>query len=163
MGHNQENIFIKKIFEDDQLFESLMRRINTDDRFSGHTGVRITELGDGWAAGELEVAAHTLNPSGAVHGGCIVTLCDTVAGAAVFTTGYRSVTLNCTTNFLREARGGKLTCRAEVVKPGRTISVCDVSVKDMEDRLVATGTFTFFAKESAEETFRRKGVGPDNN
>jgi len=150
-----ENTFIQKVLSDKELYDKLMYRFNEGDPFSALAGIKTTAIGDGWAEGELEITPSSMNPVGVVHGGCIVTLCDTVAGTAVFSTGVRSVTLNSNTNFLREARAGKITCRAEMVKPGRTISVCDVAVRDEDDRLIATGSYTFFVKELAEDALRR--------
>ena len=53
------------------------------DPFSHRNNILITNLyDDGSVDGELTVTPESLNPHGIVHGGCLATLADTVAGHA---------------------------------------------------------------------------------
>ena len=80
-------------------------------------------------------------------GGALFTLADTVTGTAAYTIGDRPcVTLDSSMQFLAAARGDKVFCVATPKKIGRTIVVYDVALTDGEERLVASGTFTFFVK-----------------
>ncbi len=123
-------------------------RIAHKDAFSAYNNIRVTETReDGTAVGELTVTEHSLNPHGIVHGGCLATLADTVAGWAVaIGTGQASVTVNYGMNFLRPAKGSnkKIVCRAEPEKLGRTLCVYRVTLTDDAGKEVATGNFTFF-------------------
>ena len=105
----------------------------------------VTFAGGGEAEGELIIRPETRNPMGVVHGGALFTLADTVAGTAAFTTGRNCVTLDSSMQFLSAARGDKVRCVAKPKKAGRTIMVYEISITDSEERLVATGIFTFFA------------------
>jgi uncharacterized protein (TIGR00369 family) len=87
------------------------------------------------------------NPIGAVHGGVVCTLLDSVVGCAVHTTlplgfGYTSVEIKV--SYLRavSGRGGALTATGTVVKPGRRIAFAEGSVTDEQGRLVATASST---------------------
>ena len=46
------------------------------------------ELDEGYCKGELEVTDQHMNPLGTVHGGCLYTLADTVAGFAAASCGF---------------------------------------------------------------------------
>lgn len=132
--------------EDTKYYPELIERANDPTRFSGRNGILIDELVYGGVRGSMEITESLKNPMGGAHGGALTTLADTVAGVAVATRGIACVTLNNTMNYLREVRLGKVYCSAEIVKSGRTITVCDIKIVDEENRLVATGTFTFFMK-----------------
>lgn len=125
----------------------------TRDGFSTFADILVTEAIEGGAQGELTIMRHSLNPLGIVHGGCLATLADTVAGVAVYVaTGSMCVTVNYTLNFLRPAlgTGEKIYCRAMPEKLGRTLCVYRVSLTDDGGGEVAVGTFTFFRKDSKE-------------
>lgn len=127
-------------------YPALIERVNNSARFSGKNGILIDEVTPGRATGSMAITEQLKNPLGGAHGGALSTLADTVAGMAVVSLGFTCVTLNNTMNYLREVRLGTVYCSAEVIKTGKNISVCDIKLTDTEDRLVATGTFTFFMK-----------------
>jgi uncharacterized protein (TIGR00369 family) len=66
-----------------------------------------------------------------VHAGVVATLADHCAGAAASTgldAGEFVVTAEYKINLLRGARCERLTCRAEVLKPGRRLAVVEAQV-----------------------------------
>ena len=126
------------------LYRAIMNNSNNTRGYVRHSGIRITHVEEGRAEGELTVSRDSLNRWGVVHGGCLATLADTVAGAAAFATGRGVVTLSSTFNFLRPGAGDKIHCTAETVKMGKTIAVFRCTLTDGEGRTVATGDFTFF-------------------
>jgi uncharacterized protein (TIGR00369 family) len=66
-----------------------------------------------------------------VHAGVLSTLADHCAGAAATTqlqAGEFVVTAEFKINLLRGARGERLRCRAEVLKPGRRLAVVEAQV-----------------------------------
>lgn len=125
------------------LYRALIRNSN-DSGFVLHNHIRITRLDDCYAEGELDICPESLNRWGFVHGGCLVSLADTVGGVAATTTGRSTVTLNNTFNFLRPASGTKIKCTARAVKVGRTVAVFRCTLTDDREREVANGDFTFF-------------------
>ena len=126
-------------------YTGMLNKVNSGPYFGPYSGTRVTPIEGHAARGELEVPTETKNPMGVVHGGALFTLADTVAGTAAFTTGRGCVTLDSSMQFLTPARGNKVFCLATPKKLGRTIMVYDVSITDSEERLVATGIFTFYA------------------
>ena len=85
-----------------------------------------------------------LQQNGLFHGGVIAYLIDnatTAAAATVIDRAARSViTAEYKINLLSPSVGDRLTCRAEVVKPGRLLTVVDAKVFcriDGEEKLVA--------------------------
>lgn len=65
-----------------EVHEKLMGEIGRNDKFIELMGIRIVEVDEGYCKGELEVTDQHMNPLGTVHGGCLYTLADTVAGFA---------------------------------------------------------------------------------
>ena len=126
-------------------YREMLDKVNSGPYFGPRSGAIVTSAGNGEAEGELEIRPETRNPMGVVHGGALFTLADTVAGTAAFTTGRNCVTLDSSMQFLSAARGDRVRCTAKPKKAGRTILVYEISITDSEDRLVATGIFTFFA------------------
>lgn len=124
--------------------ETLLERVNQVPGFGQHNNIRITRIDGRRAEGEMPITPNSLNPRGHVHGGCLVSLADTVGGTAAHTGGGDWVTLSSTFNYLRPGTGSMLYCRAEPQKLGRTVSVYGVVITDDQDRPVANGCFTFY-------------------
>lgn len=128
-------------------YSAFLEQVNNGPFFGPSSGVKVTAVRQYEAEGVLEVREDSRNPLGVVHGGALFTLADTVTGTAAYTIGDRPcVTLDSSMQFLSAARGDRIYCRAKPKKIGRTIVVYDVSITDGEERLVASGTFTFFVK-----------------
>ena len=109
-------------------------------------GFALTRVEDGevWFAGTPDESVY--NPIGAVHGGLVCTLLDSVCGCAVHSTlpagtGYTSVEIKV--NYLRPVKAGdELTAHGWVTKPGRRVAFAEGDVRDAQDRLVATASST---------------------
>jgi uncharacterized protein (TIGR00369 family) len=87
------------------------------------------------------------NPIGAVHGGLVCTLLDSVAGCALHSTlpqgrGYTSVEIKV--NYLKAVRAssGLLTAVGTVVKAGSRVGFTEGVVTDESGAVVATATST---------------------
>jgi uncharacterized protein (TIGR00369 family) len=87
------------------------------------------------------------NPIGAVHGGLVCTLLDSVAGCALHSTlpqgkGYTSVEIKV--NYLKPVRAvsGTLTAVGTVVKAGSRVGFTEGVVTDASGAVVATATST---------------------
>jgi uncharacterized protein (TIGR00369 family) len=85
------------------------------------------------------------NPLGAVHGGLVCTLLDTVAGCAAHTTldagtGYTSIEIKI--NYLRPVtlQTGTLTAVGAVTKPGKRVIFTDATVSDPRGAVLATAS-----------------------
>lgn len=115
-------------------------------------GVEITRL----EPGEIELAmpyqqAFT-QQHGFIHAGIIATALDSACGYAAFSlmpADAAVLTVEFKTNLLAPAQGERFLFRARVVKPGRTLTVCDAQALALtggdDGRLVATMTGTLMA------------------
>lgn len=138
------------------MFQAILDRINRPGQFSSDNGMRVTEVGEYSCAGELTVTPGSLNPRGIVHGGCMATLMDTVAGVAACTGGMSCVTLNCSISYLRPAENTqKVYCRTRLIKAGRTVVVMEAILTDDNGRELATGTYTFYLLEPLENILHK--------
>jgi uncharacterized protein (TIGR00369 family) len=99
--------------------------------FVAHLGIELEDLGDGWCEAALRLQDWHLQQTGVVHAGVLATLADHCAGAAASTQlaeGEFVVTAEFKINLLRGARGERLSCRAEVLKRGSTLTVVESQV-----------------------------------
>jgi uncharacterized protein (TIGR00369 family) len=99
--------------------------------FVAHLGIELENLGDGWCEAALRLQDWHLQQTGVVHAGVLATLADHCAGAAASTQlaeGEFVVTAEFKINLLRGARGERLSCRAEVLKRGSTLTVVESQV-----------------------------------
>src|SRR6476620_1794931 len=115
-------------------------------------GFALTRVEDGevWFTGTPDRSVY--NPIGAVHGGVVCTLLDSVCGCAGHSTlpagtGYTSVEIKV--NYLRPVKAGdELTAHGWVTKPGRRVAFSEGDVRDGQDRLVATASSTLLIMEA---------------
>lgn len=118
--------------------------VNTPHQFSYESGVTVTHVEPGLARGEIAAGPNSVNPHGMIHGGLLATLADTVGGCCACSKGGSCVTASSTMEFLRPAYGEKIFCEATPKKLGRTLSVIQLVLTDVQGKVVATGTYTFF-------------------
>ncbi len=119
-------------------------------------GISIARL----EAGEVDLAmAYSpdfTQQNGFVHAGVITAGLDTACGIAAFTlmpAGSDILTVEFKTNLLAPASGERFNFRATVVKPGRTLTICDARAyaeRDGAEHLVATMTGTLMALQQRD-------------
>ncbi len=86
------------------------------------------------------------NPLGVVHGGITATLIDSTMGSMInrsLPKGQYSVTIDLKINYIRPGKSGTLRSEATILHRGQKLVVCEGSVYDDRDRLLAHGTGTF--------------------
>jgi len=108
--------------------------------------LRLEHVEHGSARMRMPYRAAVSNATGAVHGGAIVSLCDTafyVALASIYGPQQNTATASLSCNFLRPAKPPHdLIADAIVLKPGRNIVYGEVHVRS-GDKLVAHATISF--------------------
>ncbi len=115
-------------------------------------GIRLLELGDGRALGELPVHDGVRTPVGPVHAGAIVALADTMATGAALTAVNRPgeperfpVAVDLSVQLVGNVDEGHLRAESQVVHRGRTLVVVQTRVTSAESgRLLALMTSTHF-------------------
>ena len=99
--------------------------------FIADVGYELAGVGPGWAETTLAVTPRHGQAEGFVHAGVLATMADHTAGGAATTLVGPSevvVTVEYKVNFLKPALGDSLRCRAEVLRPGKTLSVVEAKV-----------------------------------
>jgi uncharacterized protein (TIGR00369 family) len=140
-------------------FQERVRESFARQRVMRTLGIEIVRL----EPGEIELAmAHDAaftQQHGFLHAGILTTALDSACGYAAFSLMPREaavLTVEFKTNLLAPAKGERFRFRARVVKPGRTLTVCEAQALalagDAEERLIATMTGTLMA------LFDRHGV-----
>lgn len=78
------------------------------------------------------------------HGGVIGAIIDAAGQyVAMMLVGKPLATINFRTDYLRPATDTHLVATARILRLGRSICVCDIDVRDAEDRLIASGRASY--------------------
>ncbi len=113
--------------------------------FAVTTGVRIDSASAGEVVGRLPWAPERCTAGGALHGGALMTLADTVGAVCAFLNlppGATTTTLASATSLLRAVRGGTAHATARPLHVGRSTVVVLTAVTDDDGRPVASVTQT---------------------
>ena len=102
-----------------------------------HLGMRFVEVGPDRVVAELEVRSELATVGGALHGGTLMALADTVGAAGTAAMGLRTATLESKTNFFAAGREGVVRAEATPLHRGRTTMVWQTRVTDASGRLLA--------------------------
>jgi uncharacterized protein (TIGR00369 family) len=114
-------------------------------------GISIARLEPGEVDLSMPYSTAFTQQNGFVHAGIITAGLDNACGIAAFTlmpAGSDILTVEFKTNLLAPARGDRFSFRAHVVKPGRTLTVCEAQAfaqSDGIESLIATMTGTLMA------------------
>ena len=114
-------------------------------------GISIARLEPGEVELAMAYSPDLTQQNGFVHAGIITAGLDSACGIAAFTlmpVGSDILTVEFKTNLLAPARGERFAFRATVVKPGRTLTVCEgraYAEHDGIETLIATMTGTLMA------------------
>src|SRR5262249_41830594 len=114
-------------------------------------GITIARLEPGEVDLAMEYAPEFSQQNGFVHAGIITAGLDNACGIAAYTLmpkGADILTVEFKTNLLAPARGERFEFRGLVIKPGRTLTVCEsraYAINDGAESLVATMTGTLMA------------------
>ena len=131
------------------------QKVLAGNPFAVFIGMEILDIREGYVSARVRKRKELENIYGDLHGGCLYTVADNMAGIAASTYGYYVTTVNGGIHYLRAARNTEyIYCEADVVKQGRSISVVSVRISDDQGMLLNTAEFTFFnlkkKKSSAE-------------
>jgi uncharacterized protein (TIGR00369 family) len=117
-------------------YRALIERLFHDAAFVSDVGIRLLDCGPGWCETSLAVAPRHLQQTGVIHAGVQTTIADHTAGGAASTLlrdGEFVLTAEFKLNLLRAGQGESLWCRAQVLKPGRSLSFVESEVYAIAD------------------------------
>src|SRR5579872_4107215 len=124
--------------------------------FDGQTatrtlGISIVKVEAGAVELAMPFSADFAQQHGFIHSGIVTTALDTACGMAAFTLmppHSAILTVEFKTNLLSPAKGERFRFAAHVVKPGRTLTVCEARAFAMQgeaETLIASMTGTLMA------------------
>jgi uncharacterized protein (TIGR00369 family) len=114
-------------------------------------GISIARLEPGEVELSMAYSQHWTQQNGFVHAGIITAGLDNACGIAAFTlmpAGSDILTVEFKTNLLAPAQGERFAFRAQVIKSGRTLTVCEArafAARGGAETLIATMTGTLMA------------------
>jgi uncharacterized protein (TIGR00369 family) len=140
-----------------------MNRAIEEETLSGFNvtvGYELVEWEEGHAVLELDVEHRHLNRSGVLHGGVIATMLDACLGYAGQYCAEPgrvrlAVTLSLNTQFLGQAREGRVRCVATRTGGGRKIYFCRGDMFNADGDLIATAEGVYRLRAGSEDP---KGV-----
>lgn len=126
-------------------YDKLIAFRDRENPFGAFLGIKTTRLAEGFAEVELTLKPEYLNPTQAVHGGCLYTLGDIAAGGAAASYGTKAVTVSGEYHYLAAAKNTeKIYACARCIKSGRTLLTIDVELTDDAGKWIGKGMFTYF-------------------
>jgi len=102
-----------------------------DAKFVQLLGIQLRDFGPGWCETGLRLREELFQQDGFAHAGVATTLADHTSGMAAGTlapAGRKVLTVEFKVNLLRPGIGPAMRCRAEVVKPGKNLTVVEARV-----------------------------------
>lgn len=135
-------------------FEARVRESFDAQAFMSTLGAEIISVAPGEVTIGIPFSDHLTQQDHFLHAGAVTSIADTACGYAAFTlmSAEASVlSVEFKVNLLSPAVGERFIARAQVLKPGRTLTVCrgDVfAVRDGQEKLVMTMLATMIAKSS---------------
>ncbi len=100
-------------------------------QFIQHLGIELRDFGPGWCETRLRLRNELKQQDGFAHAGVVTTLADHSSGMAAGTlapAGRKVLTVEFKVNLLRPGVSPVMRCRAEVVKPGKNLTVVEARV-----------------------------------
>ncbi|MDQ6648735.1 MAG: PaaI family thioesterase [Actinomycetota bacterium] len=111
--------------------------------FAVGCGIELLSAGPAEVRGRLGWAPERCTVGGALHGGALMALADTVGAVCAYLNlpaGAGTTTVESGTHFLRAVRTGSVTAESRPLHAGRTLVVVQTDLYDDEGRRVAQVT-----------------------
>jgi uncharacterized protein (TIGR00369 family) len=121
-------------------------------------GAEMTRVEPGFVEIALPYRAELTQQHGVFHGANVATIADSAGGYAAFTlfpADSSILTVEYKINLVAPAAGERLVARGRVLKPGRTLTVCELevaAVKEGTPKTCALGLQTLICLEGRPDT-----------
>ncbi len=102
-----------------------------------HLGIRFLETTPDRVVAELEIRPEVCTLGGAIHGGTLMALADTVGAVGTLASGAKTATAESKTNFFAAAMAGKVRAEATALHKGRRTHVWQTRVTDDKGKLLS--------------------------
>lgn len=128
----------------ENLIEIAREQLKNIGGFISNNNYSIVKVEKNYCELEGLLTETSMNHLKNAHGGYIFGLADTAAGIAAMTGGRTAVTVDSNINYLKPATGKKLIAVAKALKSGKSISVFEVFIYDVNKAVIARVTVTYF-------------------
>lgn len=120
----------------DPAFESRVRASFVRQKVMGLIGAELTRVAPGRVEIELPFRDDLTQQHGFFHAGIVGTIADSAGGFAAYTlmpAGASVLSVEYKINLMAPAQGERLVASGQVIRPGRTLTVCDLEVVVLKD------------------------------
>ncbi len=121
----------------DPAFATRVRESFARQKVMGLIGAELTRVVPGRVEIELRFRDDLAQQHGFFHAGIVGTIADSAGGYAAYTlmaAGSSVLSVEYKINLLAPADGERLMASGQVVRPGRTLTVCDLEVVVLKSR-----------------------------
>ncbi len=130
------------------ILKAISEKVNRDDTFCQHIGVKLVELLPGFARTTLPVTDETVNIYQMAHGAAIFSVADQACEAAGNSFGEPAVALQQNIHFLAAGKSGDfLEATAKVVHRTSRIGLIEFQVRNHEGVAMAIGQQVIYFKK----------------
>ncbi len=146
-------------------YENKVRQSFARQQFMTYIGAQLTEVQPGYCEIHLPYKKDLSQQHGFFHGGVVGTIADNCGGYAAFSlmdADSSILTVEYKLNLTAPADGNVLIGRAQVTKPGRTLTVCTSNVyvvKKGVEKLCATCLMTLMAMPGMSDSPEKDPYG----
>ncbi|MFO7646074.1 MAG: PaaI family thioesterase [Desulfosarcina sp.] len=140
----------------DPAFAERVRASFDRQPFMHHIGARVIDVAPGRCAIHLPHRPELTQQHGYFHAGIIGTMADNAGGYAALSLmppGKEVLTVEYKLNLLHPGRGEGITSRGQVIKVGRTLTICRADVFNViagSETLAATAMLTMMAVDARQ-------------
>ena len=125
----------------------LIDYLNQYDRFAAGAGVRLVEVGEGYARAQMTVTEAHVNGANVCQGGAIFTLADLAFAAAVNSGGLMTVGTSNSITYLRSARIGDVLTAEARQEDHHKMPFCEIRVTNQDGLLVCVMTGSAYRRQ----------------
>jgi uncharacterized protein (TIGR00369 family) len=142
-------------------YEARVRASFARQRAMAFIGAELARVEPGLVEIVLPYRAELTQQHGFFHGGIVSTIADSAGGYAAFTlfpADSSILTVEYKINLVAPADGERLVARGRVLKPGRTLTICELevaAVKAGASKTCALGLQTLICLEGRPDTGER--------
>ena len=135
---------MKKHEPPDPNFETRARESFARQKVMATIGAKLAEVSPGKVLIEMPFREDLTQQHGCIHAGIVTAIVDSACGYAAFslmTAGAEVLSIEYKVNFLSPAIGQRFIARGQVIKAGRTITVCEgdvTALNEGKEKTVAT-------------------------
>lgn len=129
--------------------QAIKQFFSTEDKFAGHCGIVLEEVGTGTARVSMRIEPHHLNGARTVHGGAIFTLADFAFAAASNSYGTLAMGIATSVSFVKAATIGTLHATARELSRNAKLATYAVEVTDDAGDLIAFFQGTVYRKKES--------------